>query len=553
MADDQTRSSWTTVAAVYAALVGYLVLRDLGATAYDDSYFFKRFAINALEHGVFAWNVADGPVHGSTSQLYQWVATLVTAVTHTHFVVAMRGLNAALLLAMGAVLARWCARACADPRTGAALALLASASPLVLTAIVTGMETALALLLVAITLTTCISPRPEASAVDPRLAAALCTLVYLTRPDATAIVVIAITVDHLRRRRSPVVFVVYLGAALTVTLLALWQYYGTALPLSFYMKSMALHSYDDETLRIGLSVKLAHFGALLTFCGVFGWLAARKEALRSRTPTLALLTAAALFCSYHLVSTNEIMGYRARFYVPAAVPLVMAAATAWRPGLITRRAGIIFVVTWAVLVTVGYGAGWLPTHHGFFLARIPWPAYAGFGLATGALLLSSDRTQVLVATAGLAGGLLGWKPPQTPVLRSDREVMLQHSREVTTARGVFDVARCLPPKSTVYHSEMGVTGLALLRMRTVDLAGIVSREPGIDRVPFQTYCSRDQPEAIFLPHRVYRALNDEVRQAPCMANYVQIVEQSSSPLHVRADLAPDFLGCATEVHMWRGP
>ena len=547
----QTWSSWAIVAAAYAALVGYLLLRDLGATAYDDSYFFKRFAVNALEHGVFAWNVADGPVYGSTSQVYQWVATLVAAATHTHFVVAMRCLNAFFLLATGAVLARWCARACEDPRTGASLVLLALATPLTLTAVISGMETALALLLVAISLTTCLSPRPDARPVDPRLGAALCTLVYLTRPDAASIVVVAIVIDHLRRRRSPVAFVVYLAALMAVTLLALSRYYGTAFPLSFYMKSMALHSYDDETLWLGLEAKFTYFGGLLAFCGVFGWLCARKDALRSRQPTLALFTAAALFCGYHLASTNEIMGYRARFYLPAVVPLAMAAAAAWKPAVATRRRNLVFLVTWTVLVAIAYAMDWIPTHRDFFLARVPSEAYAGFGLATAAVLLLRGRLQLLVVTVALAGGLVGWKPAQTPALRSDKEMMVRHAGEVTTARGVFDVARCLPRGSTVYHSEMGVTGLALLRMRTVDLAGIVSREPGIDRVPFQTYCSRDFPEAIFLPHKVYRALNEEVLRAPCMDNYVRIVDKSSSPLYVRADLSRDFLACATDVHHWR--
>lgn len=551
MASEQKRSHWLVVAGLYAALVGYLLLRDLGATAYDDSYFFKRFAVNALEHGVFAWNITDGPVYGSTSQLYQFVTTAVAAVTHTHFVVVVRCLNALFLVVSGGVLARWCVRACPVPRTGAVLALLALASPLVLTTLITGMETALALLLIAVTLATCVTLDAEERPVDPRLAAALCSLVYLTRPDATAIVVVAIVIDHIRHRRSPLAFLVYLAGLLAVTLLALWRYYGTAFPLSFYMKSMALHSYDDATLWIGLQHKLKHVGAILAFSGVFGWIAMRVKALRAPTPALGLLAGAVLFCGYHLVSTNEIMGYRGRFYLPAVVPLVMAAAVAWRSEVVVVRRSLVFLAAWAAVVATAYAMDWIPTHRGFFISTVPWPAYVGFGIATGATLLLSGRAQLLVTTIALAAGLLGWKPPQAPLLRSDKDVMLRHAAEVTTVRGVFDVARCLPPGSTVYHSEMGVTGLALLRMQTVDLVGIVSRGPGIDKVPFDDACRRDQPEAIFLPHKAYKKLNDEVRQAPCMADYVRVVDRSSSPLHLRSDLAPDFLRCATDVHRWR--
>lgn len=74
---------------------------------------------------------------------------------------------------------------------------------------------------------------------------------------------------------------------------------------------------------------------------------------------------------------------------------------------------------------------------------------------------------------------------------------------------MFDAARCLPPGSTVYHSEMGITGMVL-----------------------------------------YRALNAEVTSAACFDGYVRIIDESSSALHVRSDLATEFRSCGAEYREW---
>ena len=103
----------------------------------------------------------------------------------------------------------------------------------------------------------------------------------------------------------------------------------------------------------------------------------------------------------------------------------------------------------------------------------------------------------------------------------------------------------------MYHSEMGVPGLALYRMRVVDLAGLLSTDIALHGLRFEERCRAEHPEAIFLPHKNYRALNAEIAASPCFADYVQVVRRSSSPLYVRADLASDFLACGTAYREWR--
>ena len=514
---------WWVAAGIFAVLVGYMLVRDFGATAYDDSYFFKRFALNALDHGVFAWNVQDGPVYGSTSQLYQLLTTVVVALNRSHFVVVMRCVNAVLLVGLGVWLTRHCAR---DSERGDELALLALATPLVLTSLLSGMETALTLLVVGVAVAG--RHRP------PAQAAGLTVLVYLCRPDAALIPAAAVCIEHALRREVPWRYLAWLGGAMALVLLGFWAYYGSALPLSFYMKSVALENYGDHFVSLGLMQKREHFGATLAFAIPLLWLARR-----ARGPDLALLIAVGLFWGYHLISTLEIMGYRGRFYLPAFVPLAMVAARCW-----DRKWSPIVLGAWAACVAVAYYAELIPTGEGWFLAGIPWPAYAAT-IAAAALVFLVPRRYLLGIP--LLVGVVAWRPPHPVFVLSDDKMLRRHGSEVTTVRGVWDVHRCLPDAKAVYHSEMGVTGLVLADTRVVDLAGIVSRPE-----PFEEACARDRPEAIFLPHKNYEVLNARIAASACFADYRRAIDRSSSPLHIRADLYDDFMHCAAEAHRWRG-
>lgn len=549
---DETGSrSWLVGTGLFAVLVVYVTLRELGSTAYDDSYFFQRFAIHFLEHGVFAWNLEDGPVYGSTSQLFQGLATLVTAGTRTHFVVAIRVVNAVALCGLGAVLMRWCSRATSNPWHGQALALLGLGTPMVLTTVITGMETAIALALLAVVLTKMVpAHRDAASPMSPAAAAVLTVLVYSCRPDAAVLPFVAYAGSAALRREIPKAYLAWLAGSMVVVLLSAWAYYGTPLPLPFYMKTVGLQSYGEHFVGLGWHEKQLHFGLMLAFAAPLVFIVAT-----GRRRGLALALAVAALWGYHLSATNEIMGYRGRFYVPGVVALVMAAAQAW-DGFVARRSTVAFVVVWIAAVVVAYRSAAIPTHEGFFISTVAWSAYAGTVVAGAAILVLPDRipawSRLAIAFIAIFAGTIAWKPPRSIHAPDDRTVMRRHAREVTTVRGIFDVARCLPSDEPVYHSEMGVTGVVLIDRRVVDLAGIVSKGPGIEGKSFQTLCEADRPAAIFLPHRNYKAQNAEIQAAPCFADYVRVVDRSSSPLYVRRDHHDAFLQCATDVHRWRG-
>lgn len=110
-----------------------------------------------------------------------------------------------------------------------------------------------------------------------------------------------------------------LVALMGMLLLLFRWYYGTALPLPFYVKTQATH-------ELAWSVKLVHMGTVLSFAAPFCWLAWRRPDAITRS----LVAAAALFVLYHGAFTDEVMGYQGRFYAPCLVPLVLASARSWR-------------------------------------------------------------------------------------------------------------------------------------------------------------------------------------------------------------------------------
>jgi hypothetical protein len=60
---------------VAGAVFALHTLGQMAVDPWDDALFFKRFALNTLDHGVAAWNLSDGPVHGNTTQLFQLLST----------------------------------------------------------------------------------------------------------------------------------------------------------------------------------------------------------------------------------------------------------------------------------------------------------------------------------------------------------------------------------------------------------------------------------------------------------------------------------------------
>ncbi len=537
---DDGATRWSAFAAI-VVLVVYVVVRELGHSAYDDSYFFKRFALHAIENGAYAWNLDEGPVHGSTSQLFQLLTTLVACFTKSHFIAAVRVVDGVLLIATGAVLLR---------AVRGSVLLLILGNALVLSAVRSNMETALALCVLAWALVRELGPSVAVRRHDVGSAAAT-VLVYLARPDAAAIVGLCAVLLRWFDGRPLRVYAISLLGMMAAIWGGCWAYYGSALPLSFHMKTMALHTYGPHVASLRWQVKWPNLLAFAFVVAPLMWVLVEARVWKTRDATLGLALAGLGFIAFHVASTHEIMGYRARFYVPALVPLGLAAGRVWPRECPPLRTVAAFVVPWGLCAAGAYVLDWAPNAAGGPLKALPWPTYVA--VVAGAVVAFRWPTRGWRVGLPLLAGTLAWLPLEAPAVRSDVEVLTRHNRELTTTRGVFDVARCLPPGSTVYHSEMGITGMVLYRMRVVDMVGLLSLDVAMGGLRFEERCAADRPEAIFLPHRSYRALNAEVTSAACFDDYVRIVDQSSSALHVRSDLATEFRSCGSEYREWARP
>jgi len=521
------------VAAVVLVVVGWLFTRA-GLPPYDDAFFFVRFARNTLSHGVPAWNVSDGPVHGNTSQLMQAWATAVAALAPDHVIALTRALLAASLAA-----AVWL-----SPRRDVGVVVLLG--PVALSTLTTGMETALAIGLGAAFLA---SLRHNADGFAP-LPVLLGVLAYLCRPD-TGLLTVG-TLLARRRRAEAAALLLGVGACL----LAFTWLYGQPLPTAFATKLGLNEAYDATFLARSREAKLRH----LLF---FAWCLAPVLPAMSRRPAWPEAGIATAFVAWHTVFTTDVMGMHARFLAPV-LPWVVAAAAAPPRGDTSRHRGVnarqapgvslpstleslpgspaAWTIGWAATLPVLWLAGAVPTTAGWAIGQVsPW-SYAGHiaavawivtgrgwqggaGLVAAGVLLSAPPATDGRHPTDVAGRAMPWRP--------DRAHVDAYADMVTSFRGLDAVEACLGTDLTAWHSELGVIGMVLSEGHITDLGGLM--HPPIPPDDLDAACIAAEPDLVFLPHRNYRQAHRALRRGRCLAGYRRVIERSSSPLFVHPD------------------
>ena len=298
-----------------------LLARRLWPFTVDDTFITLRYARHLAAGIGLTYNVAQPHAEGYTSLAW----TVLMAIPHllrTDAEAFAKSLGLALTLLTALVASRWASHA-AHGDGGRVFA--AVAAPLVFLALpatavhaVSGMETALATLL----LTLLLALAGAASAGNPRATALLppfATLLALARPEgvlagAVAIASVAWLAPATRRALARATLVAF------VLPLAAWEaarlaYYRLPLPLPFY-------------------VKLAHPGHLAGAPVVGRWLAdhawrigvfvvvAAVRPRRSLVPALAVTAALALFFTL----PQHLMGYQHRYVAPCDATLAVLSA-----------------------------------------------------------------------------------------------------------------------------------------------------------------------------------------------------------------------------------
>jgi hypothetical protein len=540
-------SRFATVLRENAQSAGYLAVALSFAAAYasrepyDDAHFFKRVAQNALDYGRLSWNVDEGPVYGSTSQTFQLLAVVVSAVTREHYMLATRVLALSFLFAAFVVIRRLTA-----VRDQGAAVIFAFCSTTLLFPILSGMETALAILAIAGALWLLYAEHER----EPHwaLGPILLLFVYLTRPDAALLVLPLLVAERWTRAgRAPWRELALWSALLAAVLLFFRWYYGTMLPLPFYAKQLATSPYDRSFIELSRQTGRQRFGlfascaAPLFLCGLFK---------RDRT-NLVLLGASLVFVAYHLLGTIDVMGMQGRFFVPSIPLLILAAARATGAAETAQlaRSALIAAAGYLALLVLLRLVGGLPSGKAFVLDAVPPFLKVTVALGGVALLLSlatpclRPRLGAALLLVTLIGCLLAVRVRELRPYADADYLALQEAR-YTVYRGLETLRACFGDKLHVYHSEVGLPGLRFQAGKVTDLAGLLSPRWLFRSKSFDQFCEAERPEAIFLPHKNYRALNQEVLASQCLRGYRRVVDESSSPLYVRRDLAKSFVECA---------
>jgi hypothetical protein len=222
------------------------------------------------------------------------------------------------------------------------------------------------------------------------------------------------------------------------------------------------------------------------------------------------------------------------------LPWIAAAAAPGWPGPLERRFGVAAGVGWLLAGVALVATGAVPGDAGWAIGRIAMVTYGAYAAAV-ALVYAPVPSAPVAAVGALAAGWLvapTVAPLEAPV--RDDVYVTRLEAMVTSFRGLDQLARCLGTDIHVMHSEIGVPGMVLRDGRVTDLGGLMSPELATGRVTVEQVCLRDRPEAIFLPHRNYVALNRALRQGTCLRGYRRVVARGSSPLFVRADLAAAY-------------
>lgn len=517
----------------YAGLLAALYVSNLQRGLWEDGYFTARFAHNFWHHRGFAWNASDGPVYGMTSQTLQLLGAALYAVDARHVVILLKaalcGSALASLLAIGRLLQRQ------DTfPLGLIPAAVGLSAPLLLELLASGLETAIALYALVIAIGATLEFTQGRT--GPVLVALTHLLVYWTRPDA---IVIPLALLVLLGWDKPRVLtaLALVGGGLAISGGVFYLYYGTALPLPFYIKT---HGFSVQT-----QARLANFAPEKTknalqaafFTLPFVYVAAHH---RTRRP-LALLAAGFSLAGYHYFATVETMGHHSRFYLPALVPIWIAAALAYPAYLRKRRItvtyalslGYVLVFYWLAKVDAARRIDIMldPARYYPYLAGCAVMLFAPNALPwVPALLLA-----VVFAVAAIRDYPLG-----SPRLEDDETILLRQIAPRRVFRGLARLRERVPVRA-LFHTDMGAPGLLFPDARVVDLDGLLNEAITLHGARFETLCRDDRPEAIFVPNEDYAELRRQVLESECFRNYRPVDDNPSSQLRVREDMRERYL------------
>ena len=447
-------------------------------TVWDDAYMFGRYAHNLVTHGALSWDPRGEPTYGLTSPFFLLVVVPVRVL------LTDEPLRAALLsslvsgLAFFALLAAL-VRTALEPggvARRAAIVLvwvsLAGCARMLGAHLTSGMDTTFAMAFLAGWLLLMVRGSKA------WLTGVLGGLAFGVRPDlclytvGVPVSMAALAPDPAARRRA-LTLLACTAAVIVMLMGAARAYFGTPLPLPFWVKGT---SYYDEYIRVlYVPVRLKMLIAFAQGCWPLLVAIAAGILVKRRTSGLGagVLLATLAFIVYYLFFALQIMPMEARFYQPVLPALVwlgcrgLVEAYRARPRVVERIAPLLLL---AALIA----------------AAVP-----------------AARTLRTVAHGG------GHLAPLT-IHESYRALERDWF-------GLESFSR-LPDDLVIATTEVGHVAALNPGKSILDLSGLNDNDLVLRRTPARELLRRRRPDLIYVPHEDYQRLREEILEDPAFAS-----------------------------------
>lgn len=487
------------VLAAYGTLGMFVALRMSLRWIWDDSYMFVRYADNFLSEGVLAWNPGGPATYGLTSILFLAIVIPVRAVLSNQpsLTAALSSLacGIAFLVLVSTLIYLHAGQSKTQKLVLLAFAALAVAMGHSVLAehFVSGMDTLFAMSFMTgyILLAKRCERAPSRSGM---VALSLVGgLTFFARPDLllyTVLVPLSMAIFSQERKQRVLGIQSFLGVGviLVIDLVITTYYFGSALPLPFYAKTLGLYDdfdYAAAGLRYAsiqyLLVYISSYWLLFSvICvGIFvNW----RRWLNSLSPVdRALVVSTILFVSYYLFFVLQIMPMGARFYHPM-LPAIIFISSKSLANIMNEY--IAQSSNRAILPSVRFSIALI-----FMILFM----HASWMLP----LFSDGNTRAIL---------------RTNFMRYNIESDFREER--TRVWYGLHAFSALPDDLVIATTEVGNPAALNPRKRIIDLAGLNDTTFAHHRFSQDVLLRQHQPDLIYLPHVAYVGMHNAIIGSP---------------------------------------
>jgi hypothetical protein len=518
-----TFGSWRGAVGLPALCLGVIVLALLQFVTrlalfkepvLDDAFMFSRYAKHFRAGLGLAWNPDGVQTYGVTSLLHFGVVTLFQSLLPFSDEVLLASSSAVMGLTALGVVALTCSRIWPLDITHRGLFWLAIVTSVFLGNSIfvyhagTGMDTMLAVACNAVVVLATIvhDEHRRARSLFWLLAAAY--IATLARPDSIVYVALFPPLYLWCRGRKPVRAIITYLAALAMILgadaVAKWVLLGDILPLSFFAKQSGFYEgYLDQWNPVVYGFEF--IGLVAVSLAIIALTVTRRTAPLALAFGVPVLIA----CAYYFQAV-QIMGYHARFYMPAFPFVVVGSVVVLRD--FVGNTGLSSERKWRMAVVRGLA--------------------------------------VLAIASGLdiAGNVLGraWWRYHRPVASVTARALSEHwseylppiSRQANIA-AMTRFAMAAPAGTSLAASEYGIVGSSAPHVTIIDPIGL--NDPEFAHHGFKaSTLMRHHPDVIWLPHRFYtRMVTEILDNDELWRDYLVYPDAFNSGLAIRKD-SPRF-------------